>query len=152
NVNGDSAEETEAAFSRADELCRRRGESPDLVRALGGLTLARIFSGALHKAREESQEMLEVAGRIQDSASIATANSRLGLALVFLAELTPARERLEQVLALLESFPELTTIQGLQRVAALAYLGRTLWLLGFPYQALRRTREAEVASQRSTDL
>jgi len=158
-VNGPSANETEAALSRAYELCRRAGESPDLVLALGGLAWVHLFRGGVHKAREASQEMLEVAGKIRDPASVATANLTLGFALYVLPELAQARERLEQALAPLDSVPGLANSRGQQRLLhaqqrllhALVYLGRTLWLLGFPDQALKRTREAEVAGQRSTD-
>ena len=48
-----------------------------------------------------------------------------------------------------ESVPELSGLQP--RLMAPAYLGRVLWLLGFPDQAVKRTRDAEVAGQRSTD-
>jgi tetratricopeptide (TPR) repeat protein len=150
-VNGPASNETEAAFSRACELCRRGGESPDLAGALGGLASVNLFRGAVHKARETSQEALEVAGRIQDAASVAVAHFRQGQVLNFLAELARARERLEQALAFFESVPDRPDLQGL-RVAVPVYLGRTLWLLGFPDQALNRTREGEAAGQRSTNL
>jgi tetratricopeptide (TPR) repeat protein len=150
-VNGVTANETEAALSRAYELCCRGSESPDLVLTLAGLTWLRLFTGAVHKAHEAGQELLKVAERVRDPASVAIANVTLSFVLVFLAELEQARERLEQALALYESLPELTGLQSRQWVFALVYLGRTLWLLGFPDQALKRTREAEGAGQRSTD-
>jgi tetratricopeptide (TPR) repeat protein len=71
------------------------------------------------------------------------------MVLLFLAELAQARERLEQALALFDSVP--VSSGSRDRVGALVYLGRTLWLLGFPDQALGRTREAEAAGQRSAD-
>ena len=148
-VNGTSSNETEAAFSRAYELCRRGGESPDLVRASAGLVMAHLFRGAVHKARNASQEILEVADRIQDPSTVATAHFIRGFVLSFLPELSQARERLEQAVAMFESVPELSGLRP--RLMAPAYLGRVLWLLGFPDQALKRTRDAEVAGQRSTD-
>jgi class 3 adenylate cyclase/tetratricopeptide (TPR) repeat protein len=148
-VTGPASNEAAAAFSRAYELCRRDGESPDLVLALVGLTRLHLFRGAVHKAREASQETLEVAGRIHDLGIVATAHCTQGMVLHFLAELAQARERLEQAIALFNSVSVPSGSMG--RVIALLYLGRTLWLLGFPDQALERTRETEIAGQRSTD-
>src|SRR5262249_39551170 len=59
-----------------------------------------------------------------------------------------ARNRLEQALGGFESVPELSKLQS---ALSSLYLGRTLWLLGFPDQALKRTREAEIVGQLSTD-
>jgi predicted ATPase len=151
DVNGLASNETEVAFSRAYELCRRNGESPDLVRASHGLVMVHLFRGEVHEAREAAQEMLEVAERIHDPFTVATAHHMLGFVLGFQAELWQARESLEQARALFESVAELSTLNARDRLASLIYLGRTLWLLGFPDQALNRTREAEVAAQRSTD-
>jgi tetratricopeptide (TPR) repeat protein len=148
-VTGPASNEAAAAFSRAYELCRRGGGSPDLVLALAGLTRVHLFRGAVHKAREASQETLEAAGRIQDPGIVATAHYAQGLVLQTLAELAQARERMEQAIALFNSVSVVRNSRD--RVGALAYLGRTLWLLGFPDQALERTREAEIAGQRSTD-
>jgi class 3 adenylate cyclase/tetratricopeptide (TPR) repeat protein len=149
-VSGPASNEFEAAFSRAYELCRRGRESPDLLRALGGLRTVHTTRGTLRKAREVSQETLEIARRIQDPAGLALAHMALGSVLGTLAELTQAREMLEQALALFESVPDLTGLQP-PRVGGRVLLGRALWLLGFPDEALKRTREAEVIGQRSTD-
>ena len=152
-VNGDASHETEAAFSRAYELCRRGGESPDLVRASVGLIYVHLFRGAVHKACEASQELLEVAGRIEDPVTLATAHYILGMVHVHQAELSQARERLEEALALFEGLAELSSFLESRRwrLGALVSLSRTLWLLGFPDQALKPTQEAEVCGQRSVD-
>jgi tetratricopeptide (TPR) repeat protein len=147
-VKGTPSNETEATFSRAYELCRSGGESAEFVRASVGLTQVHIFRGEMQKAREASKEILEVAARVQDPAIVAVAYNALGFVLHFQAELSQARERLEQALALFKSVPELS---GWDRLQTLVGLGRTLWLLGFPDQALTRTREAEVVGQRGTD-
>jgi tetratricopeptide (TPR) repeat protein len=148
-VTGPASNKSAAAFLRAYELCRRGGESPDLVRALVGVTRVHLFRGAVHKAREASQETLEAAGRIQDPGIVATAHYAQGMVLLFLAELAQARERLEQAVALFDAAA--VSAGSRDRVGALVYLGRTLWLLGFPDQAVERTREAEIAGQRCTD-
>ena len=149
-VTGPASNEAAAAFSRAYELSRRDGESPDLVLALIGLTRVHLFrEGAVHKAREASQETLKAASRIQDPGLVATAHCTQGMVLHFLAELAQARERLEQAIALFNSVSIPSSSMGW--VISLLYLGRTLWLLGFPDQALERTRETEIAGQRSTD-
>ncbi|MBV8358000.1 MAG: hypothetical protein JO189_08695, partial [Deltaproteobacteria bacterium] len=148
-VTGPASDEAAAAFSRAYELCRRGGESPDVVAALVGLSRVHLFRGAVHKAREVSQEAVEAAGRIQDPAIVATAHCSQGMVLHFLAELAEARERLEQAITLFNSISVPSSSMG--RLISFLYLGRTLWLLGFPDQALERTRQTEIAGQESTD-
>ncbi|MBV8356744.1 MAG: AAA family ATPase [Deltaproteobacteria bacterium] len=148
-VTGPASNEAAASFSRAYELCRRGDESSDLILALVGLTRVHLFRGGVHKAREASEETLQAAGTIQDAATVATAHCTQGMVLHFLGELAQARERLEQALAMFNSIS--VPSGSMSRVIALLYLGRTLWLLGFPDQALERTRETEIAGQRSTD-
>ena len=149
-VYGPASDQPEAAFSRAYELCRRSGESLDLLRALNGIRNVHNTRGAVHKAWEVAQENLEIARRINDPTQLALALSALAMSLSTLAELAQAREMSEEALAQLGSLPDLSNLQS-RRVALLSVLGRTLWLLGFPDQALKQIREAEVIGHRSSN-
>ncbi len=149
-VYGPASDVPEAAFSRAYELCRRGGESVDLLRALDGIRNVHNTRGAVHKAYKVAQEILEIARRINDPTRVALAQTALGMSLSTLAELAQAREMMEESLAPLGSLPDLPNLQT-ARVILPLLLGRTLWLLGFPDQGLKRMREAEIAGNRSAN-
>ena len=57
---------------------------------------------------------------------------------------------MEEALTQFASLPDLSNFQYFVRLRTVA-LGRTLWLLGFPDQALKTMREAEIAGNRSTN-
>ncbi|MGH7781057.1 MAG: adenylate/guanylate cyclase domain-containing protein [Candidatus Binataceae bacterium] len=149
-VYGPASDQTEAAYTRAYEISRRGGESLDLLRALNGIRFMHTCRGAVHKGHEVAQEALEIARRINDPTELALARGALGLTLSSLAEHAQAREVMEEALALFGSLPDLPSLQ-IVWVSLPLRLGLTLWLLGFPDQALKRIRECEIAGNRSTN-
>jgi tetratricopeptide (TPR) repeat protein len=149
-LSGFASTQTEAALSRAYELSRQCGETVDVLRALGGLGTALYVKGTLHWAREVFQESLQLAHSLKDRAQLARAHVNLGMVLIPLAELAQARESLERALGLHGDFQRSDQIVALPIPLPLQ-LGRALWLLGLPDQALKRTREAELLGRRSTD-
>ncbi len=149
-VYGPASDENGAAITRAYELSRRSGNSFDLLRALRGFRLLHTARGAVHKAHEVAQEALEIARKTNDPTQLALANGALGFTLSTLADLAQGRVMLEESLRLFGSLPNLSQMQPAW-VVFVSALGRTLWLLGFPDQALRRTRESEIGAARSTN-
>jgi class 3 adenylate cyclase/tetratricopeptide (TPR) repeat protein len=147
---GPSSNQTEAAFSRAYELCIRDGESIELLRALGGIRIVHLTRGNLRKAYELSQEVLEIAGRINDPIQLAIARSSLAVGLSVLGELTQARQIIEESIDLFGSLPDVPELQ-VSRTNVPLLLCRTLWLLGFPDQANKQAREAETVAHRSSN-
>jgi class 3 adenylate cyclase/tetratricopeptide (TPR) repeat protein len=147
---GPSANQTEAAFSRAYELCIRDGESIDLLRALSGIRVVHLTRGNLRKSYELSREVLEIAGRINDPIQLAIARSSLAVGLSVLGELTQARQTIEESIDLISSLPDVPELQ-VQRTSVPLLLCRTLWLLGFPDQANKHAREAESVGHRSSN-
>ncbi|MGH7925505.1 MAG: adenylate/guanylate cyclase domain-containing protein, partial [Candidatus Binatus sp.] len=146
-VYGPASDQAEAACLRAYEISRRSGESVELLRALSGLRLVHNTRGAVHKAHELAQENLEIARRVKDPTQLAIAQAAVAFTLCTMAELAHGRAMMEEAGALLGSLPDLHPI----RVSQPLMLGRTLWLLGFPNQALKRTREGELAGRRITN-
>jgi predicted ATPase len=70
------------------------------------------------------------------------AHYRLGVTLYWLGELVPARAHLEQEFALSISQQDRSlTGYALSKVPCLAYAAFTLWMLGYPTQALTRIQE-----------
>ncbi len=149
-VYGPASDQTEAAFSRAYELCVRDGESIDLLRALAGIRLVHGTRGAVRKACEVAREALEIARRINDPIQIAITQSALGAYTSTLGDLPQARQMLEESIELIASLPDAPNLQ-INQVQLPTILGRTLWLLGFPDQALKQMREAEIRGHRSSN-
>jgi predicted ATPase len=76
------------------------------------------------------------------------AHYRLGVTLYWLGELVPARAHLEQEFALYISQRDHSlTGHALSEVPCLAYAAFTLWMLGYPDQALTRSQEMFTLAQ-----
>ena len=147
---GPASDQAEAAFSRAYELCVPKGESIDLLRALSGIRLVHSTRGATRKALELTRETREIARRINDPIQAAIAHAASATYLSFLGELTQGRRMLEELIELLRSLPDVRNLQVI-RVTGPTIHGRTLWLLGFPDQALKQVRESEIIGHRSSN-
>ena len=143
-TKGHAALEVEQTYRRARELCRQVGETPQLFRALAGLWVFYHMRAELETARELGEQLLTLAQRAQDPALLAEAHRALGATLGFLGEMVPGRAHLEQAVALHDSQPHrsLTLFYEDPRVSGLSHLARVLWVLGYPEQAVKRSREA----------
>jgi predicted ATPase len=100
--------------------------------------------GELQTARELGEQLLTLAQRQHDPERLAYAHWVLGQAMFYLGEFIPARAHLEQALAVSatpqnRSRPSL--FGGAARVIALGETAWTLWMLGYPDQALTRSHE-----------
>src|SRR5262249_23753959 len=96
-------------------------------------------------ALELGEQMLSLAQRVPDSAGLANAHITLGNVLYFLREWDAARTHLEQGVAFYNAQQHRS--QGFltethQGVFGLIRLAQVLWSLGYPDQAMQRSREA----------
>jgi class 3 adenylate cyclase/predicted ATPase len=150
-VRGNTAPEVEAAYSRARELCERVGDPPELFPVLWGLWLMHLLRGELRRAYELAEQLLPRAQSVRDPALPMYAHLALGNTSLYLGHLLSARERLELAISLYDSerhrplaFRYGGTNAG---VVGLSIASRTLWLLGYPDQALERGNEALALAQ-----
>ena len=148
-IKGYTAPEVEQTYTRALELCRQMGETPQLFPVLRGLQVFYLVRGKLQTARELSEQLLTLARCQQDPLLLVGAHLGLGQTLYSLGELTSAREYVEQGLALYDPqrHGALTWAGGHPGMQCLAYAAWALWLLGYPDQALKRIHEALTLSQ-----
>jgi predicted ATPase len=146
-AKGYAAPEVERAYARARALCRQMGETPRLLQVLLGLEAFYYVRGELQTARELGEQSLSLAQRLQDPVRLLQAHYALGITLFNLGELASVREHLEQVIALHD--PQKHPPRAVQDpgVACLSYAAWALWLLGYPEQALKRSREALTLAQ-----
>ncbi len=142
---GQGVPEVERAYTRARELCRQVGESPELFPVLWGLWRFYLVRAEYQTARELAEQCLSLAQRDHDPALLLVAHHALGITVYFLGEVTLARAHLEQGMALydLQQHQHLAFRYGMDLgVWCLSYGAWPLWLLGYPEQALQRSQEA----------
>jgi predicted ATPase/class 3 adenylate cyclase len=144
-TNGHAAPEVEHAYTQARALCQQVGETPELVPVLYGLWRFYNTRAQLHTARELGETLLRLAQRADDPALAVLAHSALGSTSFCLGALPVARQHLEEAIA--RDTPDqhrapVFRIGQDPGVGCRAYAARTLWLLGYPDQALARLHEA----------
>jgi predicted ATPase len=121
-------------------LCEQVGEKPQLFPTLWGLCWFYLTRGVLPTARELGEQLFGLAQHAAEPTHLLEAHSALGITLFFLGEYATARTHLEQGIALTD--PAVQQPLFLGQVARLAVLAPTLWCLGYPAQAVRRSQEA----------
>jgi predicted ATPase len=149
-AKGHAAPEVEHAYTRAYALCQQVGESPELFQVLFGLCLFYRVRSQLQTARELGETLLHLAHRSHDPALTVAAHLVLGYTWCLLGMLPAARAHLEEGIAHYtpdqRRAPVFRTGQD-PGVACRAYAALTLWLLGYPEQALAHLHEALALAQ-----
>jgi predicted ATPase len=149
-IKGYAAPEVGQAYTRARELCRQVGETPQLFPALLGLRVSYQLRGELLTARELGEQLLGLAQSAQDPALLIEAHRALGAPLFWLGEVASAQAHMEQVIALYDPQQHRSHVflYGLDPgVFGLSYMALILWTLGYPDQALKRGHEAFALAQ-----
>jgi predicted ATPase len=144
-TKGHAAPEVEPAYTQARALCQQVGETPELAPALSGLWRYYIARPQLHTARNIGETLLRLAQRSHDPVLTVVAYYTLGLTWFYLGALPAARQHLEEGIAhytpdqrgnlVFRIGPDLG-------VTCRLYAALTLWLMGYPAQALARLHDA----------
>src|SRR5438067_7814008 len=95
-AKGQGVPEVQRAYTRARELCRQGGETPELFPVLWGLWRFYLVQAEYQTARELADQCLSLARRGHDSALLLVAHYTLGATLYISGELTLRRANLEQ--------------------------------------------------------
>jgi predicted ATPase len=141
-----TAPEVERTYSRAHELCQQLGETPDLFPALWGLWLFHMSRAEIPTALSLGEQLLSLAQRAQDPALLLQAHHALGPTYVNTGDWTAAQMHLEQSIALYD--PQRHRSHALLYgghdpcVCCLTFAAQSLWMLGYPDQAVLRSRQA----------
>jgi len=132
------------AYARAWELCQRLGDITRLPLVLRGRQVFHLLHGDLNKAREFAKQFLDLAERERDPALTVGSCHALGQTLFQLGDLIAARETVEQGIALFDPVHHrLSNWSGGQPgEQCYLYSAFSLWMLGYPDQALLRSKEA----------
>jgi predicted ATPase len=149
-TKGLAAPEVESTYTRARELCRQIGDTPQLFPVLLGLGGFYYGRAQYQTARELGEQLLTLAQRGQDPALLMPSYSVLGETLWLLGEFAPARAYLEQGITLYDpqQHRSLAFLHGVDPgVDCLSSAAFVLWYLGHPEQALKRSHEALTIAQ-----
>jgi predicted ATPase len=138
-AKGHAAPEVEHAYTQAYALCQRVGETPELGPVLLGLWRFYNTRLQLRTAREIGEALLRLARRAHDPVLEVLAHPALGLTWFLLSALPVARQHLEEGIALYTLDQHRSPAFRIGQdpgVSCRAYAAMTLWLLGYPEQAL----------------
>jgi predicted ATPase/DNA-binding winged helix-turn-helix (wHTH) protein len=151
-VKGRGAPEVEQAYTRAQELCQRIGDTPQLFPVVWGLFLFRRSRGEIDRAHGFATRLLTLARATSDPGLLIEAHHSLWATLFARGELVAAREHVGQALALYDPdrHMSLAAVYGNHDPAVCA-LGHGAWALelsGEPEQASRQSADAVALAQR----
>jgi predicted ATPase len=145
-TKGWDSPEVEGVYGRARELCQEAGETPQLLPALFGLAGYYIIRGEYNSAREFTEQNLNLARRTQDPDVLLEAHHYLAAMQTYAGELASARQSQDEVITRYDPkthHPLVHLYAGDDPAACcLGHKAWTLWLLGYPEQALQSARAA----------
>jgi len=144
-TKGHAAPEVEHTYTQAYALCQQVGETPRLVPVLFGLWGFYLVRPQLQTAREIGEMLLRLAPHADDPALAVVAHYALGTTWLFLGALPAARQHLEEGIARYTPDQRRAPVFRMGRdpgVACRRFAAPTLWLLGYPAQALAHIHEA----------
>jgi predicted ATPase len=138
-TKGHAAPEVEHAYTQARALCQQVGETPELVPVLLGLWRFYLVRSQLHTAREIGETLLRLAQRDRDPALAVVAHYAFGSTSLWLGALPAARQHLEDGSARYTPDQRRLMVFRIGQdpgVACCICSAMTLWLMGYPEQAL----------------
>jgi predicted ATPase len=144
-TKGHASPEVEHAYTQARTLCQQAGETAELVQVLLGLVRFYVARPQLHTARELGETLLRLAQRAHAPTLAVIAHYALGVTWLWLGALSIARIHLEEGITRYtpDQRQNLAFRTGQDPgVACRIAAARTLWLLGYPDQALAYTHDA----------
>jgi predicted ATPase len=144
-TKGIAAPEVEQAYTQARVLCQQVGETSELVPVLFGLWRFHNVRSQSHTARELGETLLRQAQGGHDPAVSVLAHYTLGVTWLWLGALPAAHQHLEEGIARYTPDQRRAPVFRMGHdpdVACRGHAALTLWLLGYPHQALARLHEA----------
>lgn len=149
-AKGYGAPEVGRAYDRAWELCRQLGQTPQLFPVLWSLAVFYGGRADYQTSLEIATELLQIAEQAGDSLQMALAQWVMGWRLFFGGDFSATKCHLEQTIAFYDpgQHQALAFLYGQDfGVGARSVLTWALWLLGYPNQARRHSREAITLAQ-----
>jgi predicted ATPase len=145
SAKGYSAPETGKALTRARDLCREVGETPQTFEVLYGVWNLNFVAGDIREAYDIAEECLNLLQPHGERTRLIAAHSAMGQNLIPLGRLEDGQDHMEQSIGLYdpEKDRSLCFVYGEDpALACLNWLPWVLWFRGFPEQAESRSHEA----------
>jgi serine/threonine protein kinase/predicted ATPase len=142
---GFASPEAKQVYERSRELCGQVRESPFLYPVLWGLFICCKARSELAKARELAEELHALAHELRDPALTLQSHQAYAVTTLCLGEPVATRDHVERAEALYDPqrHQSHTFLFGQDvGVACKAFGAVALWLLGYPDQAVQKSREA----------
>ena len=138
NVRGYAAEEVEQTYTRAASLAEHAEGRADLYRALWGLAMCYLGRAEYGRVFELAERILGLARESGQPPALATAHYMLGTVSVYLGNLVAARQHYADGIAMGDAHPGASDLPDGRdpAITCRAQMGRVLWLLGYPDQAV----------------
>ena len=147
-TKGFASPQVGTVYARARELCQLAGDAPQLYPVLWGLWVFYTAKAEHSVARELAEQCLRLAESAKDEFLLLEAHHALGVTLTALAEFAPALEHLDHVIVHHDpASPGATAFGQDPKVVCLSQAAWTLWIHGYPDQALKRNEEAIALAQ-----
>jgi class 3 adenylate cyclase/predicted ATPase len=150
-TRGYGAPEVAATYHRARELCQQAEETPELFPVLWGMLLLYLGRAEHETARELGEQCLSLARRLDDPALLLEAHLGLGACGFHLGQPSQAHAHVKQSIRLYDPHQHHALAFRYGNfdpgACSLAYAAWTLWLLGYPDQALERSKQALTLAQ-----
>ena len=138
-------QEVEDAFTRALELCEGRGEVPELLPVLRGLSTFYIYRAEFANSAKMAERILGLAERHDDADARVEGHLVLGVSLAFLGRLRSGMENLEKGIAAFDREKHASRpfqLGNNSGVVCFTTSAMVLWMLGYPDRARDRGHEA----------
>jgi class 3 adenylate cyclase/predicted ATPase len=150
---GLAAPEAGKAYARARELWEQLGYPSEFLRIPFGQSMYYMNRGELDLAQRLGEDLLRLSGRRNDTPGIVLGHFCCGRSLMYAGSFDSSRLQLEKVLALYDpashrSLRFLHQAGFHPQMVSQAYLGIILLCLGYPDQALARSRLAIAEARR----
>jgi tetratricopeptide (TPR) repeat protein len=142
-AEGDSSPKTAAAYHRMEELAVRLGDKREALLARRGLFLHHMVRGQTRVAHEIATRLFEKVQDTGDEDLLLGALGNLAISSFWLGNLALARSHFDAAFALCDPDRrrDMALRTGMDPLTGLSgYASWALWMLGYPEQALERTR------------
>jgi class 3 adenylate cyclase/DNA-binding winged helix-turn-helix (wHTH) protein/predicted ATPase len=144
-TKGHAAPEVEHVYTQARVLCQQVGETPELVPVLFGLWRFYNTRLELHTARELGEALLRLAHHGHDPALAVIAHYTLGATWFCLGVFPAAHQHMQESIACYTPDQRRAPVFRIGQdlgVGSRVFAAMTLWLLGYPAQALVHLHDA----------
>jgi predicted ATPase len=153
-VHGYGSPAVEEAYERARTLCQQVSETPRLFPVLAGLASVCHMRGKLRQAHKLEGQLFRIAQNATNQTFLLWAHLLQGVTAYNRGQLSLARTQLEAGMRFYDPSRHNPQASGGREdpgILCLTSLVSSLWLLGYPDQALHRLHEALALAEQSAD-